>query len=61
MNTALKVLCAMLDRRMSDFIENLKLLKPHQAGFRPAEESVAQAACLVELLQRGTAQDKETG
>jgi hypothetical protein len=60
MNTALKVRCAMLNRRLSDLIEQLKLLKPHQAGFGPAEESVAQAACLVELLQRRTAQDKET-
>jgi hypothetical protein len=36
-------------------LERLKLLKPHQADFRRAEEAVAQATCLVELLQRRSA------
>ena len=60
MCTALKVLCSMLNRRLNLVLEDLKLLKPHQAGFRQAEEAIAQAACLVELLQRRTAKEQET-
>jgi hypothetical protein len=33
MSTALKVLCVMLNRRLSDVLHELQLLKPHQAGF----------------------------
>jgi hypothetical protein len=58
--TALKVICVMLNWRISNILERLKLLKPHQADFRRAEEAVAQATCLVELLQQRSAKKEET-
>ena len=51
-NTTLKLLCLMFHDRLLNKVEALKILKPYQAGFRPGEEAVAQAACLVEILQR---------
>lgn len=51
-NTLAKVLATVVAARVADIGERHGLLAREQAGFRRREESVAQAACLVETLQR---------
>ena len=51
-NTLAKVLATVVATRVSDICERHGLLVREQAGFRRREECVAQAACLLETLQR---------
>lgn len=60
MNTTLKILCVMLNVRLTTTFEELGYISPHQAGFRQKEEAVAQAAALVEILMRRRNAKKET-
>lgn len=60
MQSSLKLLCLMLNRRLSAAVEGLGLLTQHQAGFRPREEAVAQAITLLEILQRRSTAELDT-
>jgi len=51
-SVGLKVLCMIVINRISRQLEAEGRLRREQAGFRPAQECVAQAATLVEILQR---------
>lgn len=51
-NTLLKVLCKIVERRMRLFAEENNLLCREQAGFRTREECVAQVATLLEIKRR---------
>lgn len=52
MDTALKVVCTILARRLSRELEKKRRLIREQGGFRSLEECVAQAAGLLDILQR---------
>lgn len=52
MNVILKVLCKIMARRLQEAVESYGLLSPEQAGFMRKQESVGQATCLLEILQR---------
>ena len=52
MNTAMKVLCVIISRRISVVGEEKNLFSPLQAGFRTNEESITQAACVIDIIER---------
>ena len=57
---AMKLLTVALARRLSDALESSGRLRKEQGGFRPAEECVAQATALYEVLRRRRIAGKRT-
>lgn len=52
MAVALKVVCSIINRRISLALEKAGRFDKSQAGFRSNEEAVGQAVCLFEILRR---------
>ena len=60
MDSIMKILMTLLARRITNALHQSGRLVKEQAGFRPREEAVAQAAALVEILQRRNLQFRTT-
>ncbi|KAH9268765.1 hypothetical protein BASA84_000064 [Batrachochytrium salamandrivorans] len=48
----LKILCKMVQARLSSLLESNNVLVPEQGGFRTREESTAQVCALMDILRR---------
>ncbi|KAH9263820.1 hypothetical protein BASA83_012746 [Batrachochytrium salamandrivorans] len=51
-NVGLKILCKMVQARLSSLLESNNVLVPEQGGFRTREESTAQVCALMDILRR---------
>ncbi|KAH9245216.1 hypothetical protein BASA81_017312 [Batrachochytrium salamandrivorans] len=51
-NVGLKILCKMVQARLSSLLESNNVLVPEQGGFRTREESTAQVCALMDILCR---------
>ncbi|KAH6599243.1 hypothetical protein BASA50_003129 [Batrachochytrium salamandrivorans] len=51
-NVGLKILCKMVQVRLSSLLESNNVLVPEQGGFRTREESTAQVCALMDILRR---------
>ncbi|KAH9269245.1 hypothetical protein BASA83_008737 [Batrachochytrium salamandrivorans] len=51
-NVGLKILCKMVQARLSSLLESNNVLVPEQDGFRTREESTAQVCALTDILRR---------
>ncbi|KAH9269224.1 hypothetical protein BASA83_008716 [Batrachochytrium salamandrivorans] len=51
-NVGLKILCKMVQARLSSLVESNNVLVPEQGGFRTREESTAQVCALMDILRR---------
>ncbi|KAH6583614.1 hypothetical protein BASA60_001356 [Batrachochytrium salamandrivorans] len=51
-NVGLKILCKMVQARLSSLLESNNVLVPEQGGFRTHEESTAQVCALMDILRR---------
>ena len=60
MDTALKIVCTVLARRLSTALESKHRLIREQGGFRSLEECVAQAGALMEILERRKTENLDT-
>ena len=57
MDTSLKLLCIIVQKRLDSYVELCKLIN---GGFRSKEEAVSQAACLRTILKRRSLLSKYT-
>ncbi|KAH6593939.1 hypothetical protein BASA50_006995 [Batrachochytrium salamandrivorans] len=55
-NVGLKILCKMVQARLSSLLESNNVLVPEQGGFRTREESTAQVCALMDILRGGRLQ-----
>ncbi|KAH6596855.1 hypothetical protein BASA50_004849 [Batrachochytrium salamandrivorans] len=51
-NVGLKIMCKMVQARLSSLLESNNVLVPEQGGFRTREESTAQVCALMDILRR---------
>ncbi|KAH6591764.1 hypothetical protein BASA50_008516 [Batrachochytrium salamandrivorans] len=51
-NVGLRILCKMVQARLSSLLESNNVLVPEQGGFRTREESTAQVCALMDILRR---------
>ncbi|KAH6579569.1 hypothetical protein BASA61_010158 [Batrachochytrium salamandrivorans] len=51
-NVGLKILCKMVQARLSSLLESNNVLVPEQGGFRTREESTAQVCAFMNILRR---------
>ncbi|KAH9264845.1 hypothetical protein BASA83_011672 [Batrachochytrium salamandrivorans] len=51
-NVGLKILCKMVQARLSSLLESNNVLVPEQGGFRTCEESTAQVCAFMDILRR---------
>ncbi|KAH6573284.1 hypothetical protein BASA60_006123 [Batrachochytrium salamandrivorans] len=51
-NVGLKILCKMVQARLSSLLESNNVLVPEQGGFITREESTAQVCALIDILRR---------
>ncbi|KAH6591874.1 hypothetical protein BASA50_008474 [Batrachochytrium salamandrivorans] len=51
-NVGLKILCKMVQARLSSLLESNNVLVPEQGGFRTREKSTAQVCALMDILRR---------
>ncbi|KAH6591777.1 hypothetical protein BASA50_008486 [Batrachochytrium salamandrivorans] len=51
-NVGLKILCKMVQARLSSLLESNNVLVPEQGGFKTREESTAQVCALMDILRR---------